>query len=229
MLEASGEETTEPTCSGVRMLSKRMWTKILVLVVPVTTMLALSPAVASAAPVAVEYKIPFTAPAVLSVSATASGATISFDNGASVALDARQYASWKTTSQASAFKSLGNFKSHNKGMKPMNQVVGNCGWAAISFTASGLNHSGTITTGFWVKSAAMDYHWSISIIDRYGVSQQTWGGGLLARTSWAAKMTYYGGGSGVASAHVNVGPSWADTLLQGICFAGQATASAIIT
>lgn len=65
---------------------------------------------------------------------------------------------------------------------------------------------------------AFAYAWNVAITDSVGVSTRTWGGLLAFRTSWAGQADFHSTGHGNAYFWVDNSYSYADTLLQGLCF-----------
>lgn len=193
-----------------------------------TSAAASSPKSSESAISGVKLEVMMTAPAVTHLTKAGQITTITFTNGAVIALDVNNYAAWKKTTQAKAwFDRTGIRTRRPGGVTPLNTVVGNCGSATVTFKAIGNKHA-SIATGFHVDSPATDYHWEVNILDDFGVSSKTWGGVLGFRSDWAGGADFLGGG-GKATAQVNVGSSYADTLARGFCFAGPAYSSTWIT
>ena len=92
-----------------------------------------------------------------------------------------------------------------EGPTAQNRLPGECGWSHVYFTPIG-NRKAVINTGFDVTPApAVDFSWTVTVIDMWGVSNKGWGGPLWFRRSWVGTHTFTSSGSGYATAQVTVG------------------------
>jgi|GEM_PF-4608886 len=152
------------------------------------------------------------------------GADLGFTNGQHVVLNESQYEIWRQSSQAVAYESRGPLGRYI----PDNKVDGNCGSAYVYIAAVSGVHKAHVATGWITKSPSIEFNWVVSVLDDYGVSAHPFGGVILPTRTWAGDFSFTASGPTIATASVVVGPSWALTQFQGVCFAGAATASARI-
>lgn len=85
--------------------------------------------------------------------------------------------------------------STQRAVQPDNTVYGDCGSSYVTVTPVGNLHA-LIQTGFTVNENAVEYSWTVHVVDDYGVSDKHWSGGLAFRTSWIGTNNFHSSGTG---------------------------------
>ncbi|GAA2260522.1 MULTISPECIES: hypothetical protein [Kitasatospora] len=83
---------------------------------------------------------------------------------------------------------------YHAGVRPQNEVDGNCGDSYLYIHSVG-GYVSEIETGFDLDMSAVAYHWQVNRSDNWGSDSHSWGGRPGADEHWHGGWDVHGGGA----------------------------------
>ncbi|WP_329587115.1 hypothetical protein OG500_37500 [Kitasatospora sp. NBC_01250] len=83
---------------------------------------------------------------------------------------------------------------YRAGIRPLNQIDGDCGDSYLWIHSVG-GYNSEIETGFDLGTGAVAYHWQVNRSDNWGSDSHSWGGGLGVDEHWHGEWDIHSGGA----------------------------------